>query len=389
MPSVTSSARDHAVPRSSSGRPWASPFSRAGRRSHRTPFQAVAIACLVVIGLQTAGCGMASRWVVDPQYYLVEPSLVSLAEGRNPCEAKEQPGRVIKELKASDTLVLVYTDCIKKMLRARMNLARIARLTSSSFAVLTAAAAATLGAVATAPLTAITALAATSAVIPEFMRIFGADERARAYDEGVHLIEEAEGQYMVALASQSIPGSAVTISPGLTTHGAQLYVQVVASLKIVENLLVARLPKVEDIQRAQGRVAQIGQVQVVLAQTVNPSEVTATGPSRKVVYTATAKNITGSEIDLATLNVHVTGAKWQEKGTATNAQCVPKAESLECTITGLAAGGVAKVEIEADAPAAAADVKLIKFTGQVWHGSSKLPLSGASTPVIVSVAKTP
>ena len=60
----------------------------------------------------------------------------------------------------SDQNVVIYTDCVKKMLRRRMSLARIARLTSSSFAVLTAATAAALGATAMAPLTAITALAA-------------------------------------------------------------------------------------------------------------------------------------------------------------------------------------------------------------------------------------
>src|SRR5207253_1133812 len=82
-----------------------------------------------------------------------------------------------------------------------------------------------------------------SAVIPEFMRIFGADERAKAYDEGVHLIEEAEGNYLLAHATGT--NNSGIISPNvLTREGAQLYVQVVASVKLVEQLLVAQLPKV-------------------------------------------------------------------------------------------------------------------------------------------------
>jgi len=215
----------------------------------------VSLLCLIGIAIQSFGCMTISEKFLDQEYYLIEPSAKSLGAGAVSCAGKTGPSTPYEPvIKASDALVMVYTDCIKKMLRRRMNLARVARLTSSTFAVLTAAAAAALGATAAAPLTAITALAATSAVIPEFMRIFGADERAKAYDEGVHLIEEAEGNYLLAHATGT--NSSGIISPNvLTREGAQLYVQVVASVKLVEQLLVAQLPKVEDIQRAQGRIA--------------------------------------------------------------------------------------------------------------------------------------
>ena len=389
-------------------------------RSRRTLFRAVAIACLVVIGVQTAGCGFFSGQI-DRQYYLIEPSLVSLGEGRIPCEAKYKPGKdesspqttdrasaLAIELKASDTLVIIYADCLKKMLRARMNLARIARLTSSSFAVLTAAAAAALGAVATAPLTAITALAATSAVIPEFMRIFGADERAKAYDEGIHLIEGAEGQYL-----QNLTEHAQLVIPRdhLTADGAQLYVQVVAALKIVENLLVAQLPKVEDIELAQGRIRRIAEVRVSLTQKVEPPMVvkatdgTTTGTTREVKYTAKATNVTAAAVGPAILEVTVDGLKdWKPTTPVTvsnNATCDSPVLSISltnvrgdvrCEITSLAASGAVDLTVTVvapDAPDATAPPKRILFTGRVWEKSSKLLLSGPGNPQSVNVNNKP
>jgi hypothetical protein len=259
--------------------------------------QALTVLCLVVAAVELTGCSTISKHMIDQEYYLVEPSIASI---QNSQESKKDPcsGRPYSTAisQVSDQNVVIYVDCVKKMLRRRMNLARIARLTSSSFAVLTAAAAAALGATAAAPLTAITALAASSAVIPEFSRIFGADERAHAYQEGVSLIEDAEGKYLVARAearaklptstsapvSPSLPGTpnppaspnppgtpnppAPPNAPGapttmisasmLTVEGAKLYVQTVASIKIVEQLLVAALPKIEDIQLAQGKATQ-------------------------------------------------------------------------------------------------------------------------------------
>ena len=222
-------------------------------RAHRLRY-ALTVLCLLVVTVELTGCSTISKHMLDQEYYLVEPSIASIQPSKdNPCAS----GPVdIKNV--TDANVITYTDCIKKMLRRRMNLARIARLTSSSFAVLTAAAAAALGATAAAPLTAITALAATSAVIPEFSRIFGADERARGYQEGVALIEEAEGRYLVARAE----AKAMPPTPSLTVEAAKLYVETVAAIKIVEHLLAAKLPTVDDILRAQGKGGQLGDIQV-------------------------------------------------------------------------------------------------------------------------------
>lgn len=110
-------------------------------------------------------------------------------------------------------------------------------------------------------------------------------------EEGVSLIEGAEGRYLVALAETqsaqttpppapatgTTPASGAPPAPGtalpsdrLTIAGPQLYVEVVAAIKIVEQLLVAQLPTVEDINLAQGRVARLGDLQV------QPTEVTLT-----------------------------------------------------------------------------------------------------------------
>ena len=250
-------------------------------RAHRLR-RALTALCLLVVTVELTGCSTISKHMLDQEYYLVEPSIATIQQSKtDPCSGQPASPEFRKRFESvSDQNVVLFSDCVKKMLRRRMNLARIARLTSASFAVLTAAAAAALGATAAAPLTAITALAATSAVIPEFSRIFGADERARAYEEGVALIEGAEGRYLVARAEPKSeksegpkPG---TIPPDLlTTDGARFYVEVVASIKLVEQLLVAQLPKIEDIERAQGKVGHIGDIQV------EPASVTLTSVGDK------------------------------------------------------------------------------------------------------------
>ena len=371
-------------------------------RTHRTLFRAVALACLLVIGLQTAGCRTAVR-MIDKEYYFLEPDPISLeAKAEILCVPNAPPIPADQAvLVPSDRVVRIHAYCIKKMLRARMNLARIARLTSSTFAVLTAASAAALGAVATAPLTAITALAASSAVIPEFMRIFGAGERAKAYEEGVHLIEGAQVDYMTSRVG--LP----PVSPQeLTAAGATLHMQVVAALTIVEHLLVAQLPRVEDIQIAQGRIraTAAAQVKVSVVQEISKRLVRTTdtdAASRQVAYKVTVKNVSAAPIRSAILNVHVRGAKaqknaagvvtskgWQE-GAATNTTCVVEGDKdLRCTITSLAPDGVVIVPVTATVHDASAPERLY-FVPEVWEEPTKLHVSGPVSAEVVDVEKAP
>ena len=174
----------------------------------------------------------------------------------------------------------------------------------------------------------------------------------------------------------------------------QLTAGLAADLKIVENLLVAQLPKIEDIQLAQGRVKHIAEVRVAVSQTTDRTVVAATdgaaaNTTRKVGYTVTATNVSAAAVGPAVLNVEVKGTTdWKQKGTVANVTCNQDAakENLRCDITTLAANGVVKVEIEAVAPAAIAIAQRIHLTGQVWDASTKLPLSGAANPVIVNIA---
>jgi hypothetical protein len=220
--------------------------------------RAVAFACLIAVVVQASGCSTISKHGIDQEYYLIEPGLANVQKAPYKCVGDDMPPA---DIEISDRAVYIYADCVEKMLRRRMNLARIARLTSSTFAVLTAAAAAALGATAAAPLTAITALAASSAVIPEFMRIFGADERARAYEEGTKLIGTARGVFLTARVearekSDAMPAVDLIPTKDLTQDGANFYLAVVTSIQIVEQLLVAQLPTTEDIEKAQGKAGQ-------------------------------------------------------------------------------------------------------------------------------------
>ncbi len=139
-----------------------------------------------------------------------------------------------------------------------MNWARIARILSSTTQVLTAAAAVTLG-VASSSMTAITALSASSAVMPELQNIFEARERAIAYSQGVDLIEKAEGRYFLAIASRDNDeksSKGLVSKKKLGIDGANLYIEIMASLRLVEKALVSMLPTIEEMETATGKVTE-------------------------------------------------------------------------------------------------------------------------------------
>ncbi|MBI4694489.1 MAG: hypothetical protein HY749_10750 [Gammaproteobacteria bacterium] len=153
-----------------------------------------------------------------------------------------------------DQDVLAFSSQIASALRERMSISRIARQSAGTVQVLTAAVAAGLGAT-TANLGAITALAGTSSVMPQLEGIFGATERAEAYAQGAHYIENAQAEYFAALAARRTPASA-----RLTPEAAVLFKRTMGALSLVEKALNAQLPTIRELQDA-GAQTQAGLVQ--------------------------------------------------------------------------------------------------------------------------------
>jgi hypothetical protein len=165
-------------------------------------------------------------------HYLFEPSPVQLAKGLSP----------------TDNDILAFSENVKEALRRRMNRARLARMFSGTIQVLTAATGAGLGAV-SANIETITALAGTSAVMPQLQELFGARERAQYYEQGASMIDQAQGRYFGAIARKEVPSAT---PPTISLAAVALFNETVAAITVVEKALVDRLPTVEELQKATG-----------------------------------------------------------------------------------------------------------------------------------------
>lgn len=167
---------------------------------------------------------------------------------------------LLVDIKVCDADVIGFSSDIQKALRRRMDRARRVRLGSGSTQVLFAATGATLGLVIK-DLTTAASLAAISAVIPEFQRIFQAKERSEAYECGLELIRDADVRYYQKITEK---GYVETIPVDkLTKDGAALLSEIAACLKLVDKAILQTIPSIEDLQAATGRLEELGAIKLV------------------------------------------------------------------------------------------------------------------------------
>lgn len=152
----------------------------------------------------------------------------------------------------TDGLALNYASSVAAILRAKFNGTRVANEVAGTLQV-TLAALAGAGAAFDFGASAVTALALSSAGIPQFERIFMVQGRIDAYQDAVRLIEEAEIEY---LAYNQYPSSSV-----LTQNGVTLFQRVAASVHLVEKTLGGRIPTLADTEKATEPMTQAGAVQ--------------------------------------------------------------------------------------------------------------------------------
>lgn len=203
---------------------------------------------LVLLAISVSGCTTTELFTMNgatdahkqtkfsgyEHHYLFEPSPVQMANAA--------AGEI------TDQHILDFSENVKEALRRRMNRARLARMFSGTIQVLTAATAAGLGAV-SANIDTITALAGTSAVMPQLQELFGARERAQYYEQGASLVEQAQGRYFGAIARGE---TKLQDPPKISLAAVALFNETVAAITVVEKALVDRLPTVEELQKATG-----------------------------------------------------------------------------------------------------------------------------------------
>lgn len=154
------------------------------------------------------------------------------------------------EYTITDQDVLNFTDNLQNMLRTKMHVSTIGAYVASFTAVAVGSAAAIYAATG-GTTAAVAALAASSVFATDTLGIFKPKARARAYQGALALIGQAQGRYFVAISGNGKNGE--VSNSQLTRPGANLYVQVMASLNLMEKAIVSEIPTVEDIQLATGK----------------------------------------------------------------------------------------------------------------------------------------
>lgn len=152
------------------------------------------------------------------------------------------------EYSITDQDVLEFSNNLRHMLRAKMQYSTIASYASGMTALATATAAATLAATGGSAI-GTAGLAAASVFTGDAVGLFKLKERVNAYVDGIALIEDAEAKYFDKIAKDY---HGKVSNSKLTVPGAELYIRVVGSLKLVEKALAARIPTKEDIEAATG-----------------------------------------------------------------------------------------------------------------------------------------
>ncbi len=152
-----------------------------------------------------------------------------------------------KDFKVTDRIIVSYANDVQKFMRLRMSGKRALRKISASIQVMTAAIATALAGFGGSSAV-IAGFAGVSAIIPEFQSIFQAAGGADAFRQGAKLIGDAELEYLTAISENDGKVS----GEKLTKAGVDFYKRVVASIVLVEKVLLQQIPTLEEVRQAEG-----------------------------------------------------------------------------------------------------------------------------------------
>lgn len=98
----------------------------------------------------------------------------------------------------------------------------------------------------------VTTLAGLSALTPDIENIINAGDKARAYSQALDLVEKANSTYISGRSESGGAKGVLIPDDKLTPEGAQLFVSVMATLKVMRDALLETIPSQEDIAKASG-----------------------------------------------------------------------------------------------------------------------------------------
>lgn len=215
------------------------------------------------------------------------------------------------EYTITDKDILEFANTLQHMFRSRMQYSTIAAYTSGVITLITGTAATVLAA-SGGSTAGITGLAASSVVSADLFGLFKMKDRVRAYADGVNYLEKAEARYFTAIARNN---NGRVSSTELTEEGAKLYVETVASQRLVEKALAAQIPTLEEVQAATGdmpadkHALQLSQRVVVLTldsageDNLRTTQVQATRNGPILTITSEDPDVAVGELDKANASI--------------------------------------------------------------------------------------
>lgn len=152
----------------------------------------------------------------------------------------------------TDQRVYKFTYLVEDTMRKRVDHGRVWEEGLSAMQVILAAFASAFSAGTGVHPDVVTTLAGLSALTPDIADIINAGDKAKAYSQGLELIEKANAAYISARSS-AIAGGGTLIPEQLTPEGAALFVSVMSTLKVMRDALLQTLPSEEDLAKATGK----------------------------------------------------------------------------------------------------------------------------------------
>lgn len=191
----------------------------------------------------------------DADFYDVKTTPpLHLLEVSNPDSDKTNLNKQLTlDFTISDQRVYKFTYLVEDTMRKRVDHGRAWEEGLSAMQVILAAFASAFSAGTGVHPDVVTTLAGLSALTPDIADIINAGDKAKAYSQGLELIETANSTYISVRSSVVSDSDKLIPSDKLSPEGAALFVSVMSTLKVMRNALLQTLPSEEDLAKATGK----------------------------------------------------------------------------------------------------------------------------------------
>jgi hypothetical protein len=207
----------------------------------------------------------------------------------------------VDDFKITDERVYKFAFILRDTLAKKVKQGRVGEELFSGLQVILSTFAAAFSASTGVHVDVVTALAGLSSLTPDIADIISAGDKAKAYSQGLDLVEAAISKY-IETAMPNVPAGGDLISKSkLTAEGAQLFVTTVSSLKVTRDALLLTIPDIEVLAKATGKYE-------LFAMNTNSIDINVSAAELDGSTAAAGANtaaITAANINAAAMNIGV------------------------------------------------------------------------------------